>query len=142
MFFLVNCVNVMGPVKLLMLLIPLTTSYNIDTLDPIVILSPTRGQYFGYSSVVQDRWVLVGAPLANRPHLPGGGVGLGWGGVYNCSTDATCVLLRFDEELPGLKEDKEGQWAGVSLSLDPKTNGAVTCAHRYVMLSVIFSLIT
>jgi mucosal vascular addressin cell adhesion protein 1 len=119
-------------------LILLTTvySYNIDILDPIPLSGKSSGEYFGYSSALQrsgsSRWLLVGAPTANVS-LRDGTTGEGWGAVYNCSEGDKgyrCQELVLDDVPAVDKEIKQGQWTGVTLSVDPVNSDAITCAHR------------
>ena len=125
---------------LLVLLVSGATSYNVDTIDPILLQPPPRAgggeEYFGYSAAIQRggegaNWVLVGAPKANAT-LPGGQVGVGWGAVYNC-TEEQCVQVELEKDGVLKKgEVKEGQWCGSTMSTDRDTTDAVVCAHKYV----------
>ena len=119
-----------------LVLITSVSSYNIDILDPIALSGKSPGEHFGYSTGIQtsgsSRWVLIGAPTANVT-LRDGTVGVGRGAVYNCSEGDSgyqCRQVVLDDT-PAVKDEvKEGQWTGVTLSVDPKSSDAITCAHR------------
>ena len=55
--------------------------------------------------------------------------------MYNCSYGEAeggyqCRKLVLDNTPTVEREVKEGQWTGVTLSVDPITSDAITCAHR------------
>ncbi|KAL5261999.1 hypothetical protein ACHWQZ_G007641 [Mnemiopsis leidyi] len=130
----------------LLLLVTLTTSihsYNVDVLDPLPLSGSSPGEHFGFSAGLQSsggsRWILVGAPRANVT-LRDGSEGVGWGAVYNCSRlegGYQCIKLVLDDTPPVEREVKQGQWTGVTLSVDPITSDAITCAHRYTKTGII-----
>eukprot|EP00116_Pleurobrachia_bachei_P005085 sb/3465347/ len=135
---------------LFVLLVPGAASYNVDTIDPILLQPPPSAggeEYFGYSAAIQrsgearSNWVLVGAPKANAT-LPGGQVGVGWGAVYNC-TEERCDQVTLEKDGVLKKgEVKEGQYCGSTISTDRDTSDAVVCAHKGDnMLLLLFVLL-
>ncbi|KAK3732301.1 hypothetical protein QZH41_010747, partial [Actinostola sp. cb2023] len=125
-------------------------SFNLDLREPIVMTSGSSGEYFGFSVALHshgsNKWVLVGAPLANQTAPPGSRykVHERYGTVYKCTPKkgSTCESVPIDTTDPKYQlyedqavniEEKTGQWLGATLH-SPGTNGkVVACAPRYTL---------
>ncbi|XP_078723271.1 integrin alpha-6-like isoform X5 [Lampetra fluviatilis] len=122
---------------LLLLLLPLAATFNVDT-RLAVVKEGDSGSLFGFSVALHrqlnpiDRSVLlVGAPRAKA--LPNQHANR-TGGVYQCpfttNTD-DCQRIIFDNDADPMIESKQDQWMGVTVKSQGPGGKVLACAHRY-----------
>ncbi|KAK6483173.1 integrin alpha-4-like isoform X1 [Huso huso] len=114
--------------------------YNLDVEHSMAFRGP-NGSLFGYSvslhSHGNQKWILVGAPVANSTFNPSIA---NPGAVYRCnikntSEDCEQLSMGSEKEVPcgrTCQAERDNQWFGVSLSRQPQTDGyIVACGHRW-----------
>ncbi|KAM8856227.1 integrin alpha-4 isoform 2-T5 [Spinachia spinachia] len=112
--------------------------YNLDMEHSLEFSGPSSSM-FGYSVLLHrhgaDRWLVVGAPVANSSSSPSV---QSPGALYRCNITAEsrhCHPMHADVLKCGKTCDPESdhQWLGVSLSKQPGVDGGhiLACAHRW-----------
>ncbi|XP_029314915.1 integrin alpha-4 isoform X2 [Cottoperca gobio] len=123
---------------LVQVLVHPAAGYSLDQEHSLEFSGPTSSM-FGYSVLLHrheaDRWLVVGAPVANSSSDPSV---RSPGAVYRCNITAEsrhCETMHADVLRCGKTCDAESdhQWLGVSLSRQPGDNGGhiLACAHRW-----------
>ncbi|EDO49372.1 predicted protein [Nematostella vectensis] len=142
----------MGAVKcilaVLLAVLHVVICFNVDISEPIVFRSQAKNDYFGFTvalhSYGDDKWLLVGAPLANQTAPFGSRFKIHerYGGVFKCRPrkNSACETIPIDTTDPLYQdfngeqidiEEKAGQWLGASLFSTGQNGKAVACAPRY-----------
>uniref|UniRef100_A0A3B5MXR6 Integrin alpha 4 n=1 Tax=Xiphophorus couchianus TaxID=32473 RepID=A0A3B5MXR6_9TELE len=124
------------PVQVLVLvLVCPAAGYNLDQEHSMVFNGP-HSSMFGYSVLLHrhnsEKWLLVGAPVANSSHQ----LTQSPGAVFRCNImdeKRRCDRLSAGQSFCGktCEPESDHQWLGVSLSRQPGENGGRACAHRW-----------